>query len=303
MENIMTINRKKINYFKLVCVSTLIMSLPFNVSASTSVDSSREVLSVTMQNRSIKDVFSYIEKNSDYVFIYEGDINLNRMVDVNISNKSVEEIIKEVFSANGLSYTIKGRQVIVKNNHTNIVADRSTSVTQNSVTVRGTVTDAAGLPLPGVNIIVKGTTIGTMTDENGKFELPNAPANGVLVFSYIGYKESETNVRGQVSIVLYEDSELLNEVVVVGYGTQKKVNMTGAVSTVKVYAMEDRPITNATNALAGLAAGLSVTNSGGNVPGYEAQTIRIRGTGTLNNSDPLIVIDGMTNVSISDINP
>ena len=143
----MTINRKKINYFKLVCVSTLIMSLPFNVSASTSVDSSREVLSVTMQNRSIKDVFSYIEKNSDYVFIYEGDINLNRMVDVNISNKSVEEIIKEVFSANGLSYTIKGRQVIVKNNHTNIVADRSTSVTQNSVTVRGTVTDAAGLPL------------------------------------------------------------------------------------------------------------------------------------------------------------
>ena len=303
MENIMTINRKKINYFKLVCVSTLIMSLPFNVSASTSVDSSREVLSVTMQNRSIKDVFSYIEKNSDYVFIYEGDINLNRMVDVNISNKSVEEIIKEVFSANGLSYTIKGRQVIVKNNHTNIVADRSTSVTQNSVTVRGTVTDAAGLPLPGVNIIVKGTTIGTMTDENGKFELPNAPANGVLVFSYIGYKESETNVRGQVSIVLYEDSELLNEVVVVGYGTQKKVNMTGAVSTVKVDAMEDRPITNATNALAGLAAGLSVTNSGGNVPGYEAQTIRIRGTGTLNNSDPLIVIDGMTNVSISDINP
>lgn len=100
-----------------------------------------------------------------------------------------------------------------------------------------------------------------------------------------------------------EDNELLDEVVVVGYGTQKKVNMTGAVSSVKVGALDNRPVTNATNALAGLAAGLSVTNTGGSVPGLESPTIRIRGQGTLNNSDPLIVIDGMAGASISDINP
>ena len=102
---------------------------------------------------------------------------------------------------------------------------------------------------------------------------------------------------------LIEDSQNLDEVVVVGYGTQKKVNMTGAVASVKVDALGDRPITNATDALAGLAAGLSVTNSGGNTPGFEAQTIRIRGQGTLNDSSPLVVIDGMTGNNISDINP
>ena len=102
---------------------------------------------------------------------------------------------------------------------------------------------------------------------------------------------------------LIEDSQNLDEVVVVGYGTQKKVNMTGAVASVKVGALGDRPITNATDALAGLAAGLSVTNSGGNTPGFEAQTIRIRGQGTLNDSSPLVVIDGMTGNNISDINP
>lgn len=106
-----------------------------------------------------------------------------------------------------------------------------------------------------------------------------------------------------MTIVLNEDNELLDEVVVVGYGTQKKVNMTGAVSSVKVGALEDRPVTNATNALAGLAAGLSVTNTGGGTPGFESPTIRIRGQGTLNNSDPLVVIDGMAGASISDINP
>ena len=170
MENIMTINRKKINYFKLVCVSTLIMSLPFNVSASTSVDSSREVLSVTMQNRSIKDVFSYIEKNSDYVFIYEGDINLNRMVDVNISNKSVEEIIKEVFSANGLSYTIKGRQVIVKKNLSETVNHAKVPVVaQSTIKVQGSVKDYTDLPLAGVNVVIKCKTLGTITDVDGKF--------------------------------------------------------------------------------------------------------------------------------------
>ena len=96
---------------------------------------------------------------------------------------------------------------------------------------------------------------------------------------------------------------VLDEVVVVGYATQKKVDLTGAVSSVSVDALEDRPITNATNALAGLAAGLTVTNSGGNTPGFEAQSILVRGQGTLNNAAPLVVVDGMTGIALSDINP
>ena len=143
-----------------------------------------------------------------------------------------------------------------------------------------------------------------MTDIDGHYSIAT-PDGAILKISYIGYHVQEITVGAQskIDVQLIEDSQNLDEVVVVGYGTQKKVNMTGAVASVKVDALGDRPITNATDALAGLAAGLSVTNSGGNTPGFEAQTIRIRGQGTLNDSSPLVVIDGMTGNNISDINP
>lgn len=124
--------------------------------------------------------------------------------------------------------------------------------------------------------------------------------------SYVGYKPQEVTVspeKKEYSVTLYDDNSLLDEVVVVGYATQKKVDLTGAVSSVSADALENRPLTNATNALAGLAAGLTVTNSGGNTPGYESQSITVRGLGTLNNAAPLIVVDGMTGISLSDINP
>ncbi len=174
------------------------------------------------------------------------------------------------------------------------------------LTVKGVVKDNFGDPLIGVNVLEKGTTNGIITDADGNFTLTVASPQSVLVVSYIGYLTQEVAVKGQTSfeINLKDDVEALEEVVVVGYGSQKKVNMTGAVSTIKSDALSDRPVTNATNALAGLASGLYVSNSGGNTPGYESQTIRIRGQGTLNNSDPLIVVDGMAGgVSISDLNP
>ena len=215
--------------------------------------------------------------------------------------QKIEDIIKEVFSSNVFSYVIKGRQVIVKKaKETN----SSIPVTaQNDIVIRGTVTDHTGMPLVGVNVIVKGATIGTVTDIDGHFDLANVPKEATLLFSYIGYKSQEVKALEKLTITLSEDNELLDEVVVVGYGVQKKVNMTGAVSSVKVDALDNRPVTNATNALAGLAAGLSVSNTGGNIPGLEGPTIRIRGQGTLNNSDPLVVIDGMAGANISDINP
>lgn len=269
--------------------------------ASNPSETSEEVLTVQMQNKTLKEVFSYIEKNSSYVFIYEEAVDLEKKINVNISDKSIEDIIKEVFSSNVFSYVIKGRQVIVKKaKETN----SSIPVTaQNDIVIRGTVTDHTGMPLVGVNVIVKGATIGTVTDIDGHFDLANVPKEATLLFSYIGYKSQEVKALEKLTITLSEDNELLDEVVVVGYGVQKKVNMTGAVSSVKVDALDNRPVTNATNALAGLAAGLSVSNTGGNIPGLEGPTIRIRGQGTLNNSDPLVVIDGMAGANISDINP
>ena len=180
----------------------------------------------------------------------------------------------------------------------------SLSAFAQTIKVTGTVVDSSDEPLTGATVLVKGTQDGVSTDFNGNFTI-NAPKDGTLVVSYIGFATQEVQINGRTSItiVLNENTTVLDEVVAVGYGAQKKVNMTGAVSSVKVGALEDRPITNATSALAGLAAGLTVTNSGGNTPGYESQTIRIRGVGTTNNASPLVVIDGMPNASISDINP
>ncbi len=302
MEIIRAISRKKINYKKLACLLISIVSFSMlTVHASASSGTPGGILTVRMQNKTVKEVFSYIEKNSNYVFIYEDAVDLDKRISVNVSNKSVDEIIKEVFSANSFSYVIKGRQVIVKNK---IIGRKPSPVTsQDEIVIRGTVTDNTGMPLVGVNVVVKGTTIGTVSNIDGNFELPAAPIGSIIQFSYIGYKSKEVKAQEKISVILSEDNELLDEVVVVGYGVQKKVNMTGAVSSVKVDALDSRPITNATNALAGLAAGLSVSNTGGNVPGMESPTIRIRGQGTLNNSDPLVVIDGMAGSSISDINP
>ena len=161
-------------------------------------------------------------------------------------------------------------------------------------------------PIIGASVLLKGTTTGNITDLDGRYVIENIPAGSkTLVISYVGMKTIEVEITSSQmpAITMYSDAKVMEEVVVVGYGTQKKVNMTGAVASVSMDALADRPITNATNALAGVASGLAVSNAGGTVPGYEAQTIRIRGTGTLNNSDPLVVIDGMAGSSISDVNP
>lgn len=161
-------------------------------------------------------------------------------------------------------------------------------------------------PVIGASVLVKGTTIGSITDLDGKFEIDNIPAGSKsLVVSFVGMRTMEVAITSSnlMKIILKPDTQVMDEVVVVGYGTQKKVNMTGAVASVSMDEIANRPVTNATNALAGMASGLSVSNAGGTVPGYESQTIRIRGTGTLNNADPLVVIDGMAGASISDVNP
>lgn len=169
--------------------------------------------------------------------------------------------------------------------------------------VTGTVTDEKGETIIGANVIVKGSTIGVITDIDGNFAI-EVPANGVLQISYIGYLTQEIKIVGKTSftIQLKEDSKTLDEVVVVGYGTQKKVNLTGSVSAVDVEKMADsRPINNLSNALAGMAAGVRIS-SGKNAPGDDGATIQVRGQGTLNNSSPLVIIDGVEG-SLGSISP
>lgn len=178
--------------------------------------------------------------------------------------------------------------------HRTVVAT-SLIAQQTGRTITGTITDDKGETIIGANVMVKGTTIGSITDIDGRFTLNNVPEDAILVISYIGYKEQTIKVGSQkdFSIQMKEDSELIEEVVVVGYASQKKVNLTGSVSSVNMADIsEKRPITNLSSGLAGMAAGLSVT-SGSNIPGDDNSTLMVRGQGTLNNSDPLIIIDGV----------
>lgn len=190
---------------------------------------------------------------------------------------------------------------------TDTIATQTTAQTIAHKAISGTVTDRKGQPVIGATVKVKeDVRKNAVTDIEGNFKISDIPDSCTLQVSYIGFMPMETKVtpdKSEYSITMRVNHSVLDEVVVVGYATQKKVDLTGAVSSVSVDALEDRPITNATNALAGLAAGLTVTNSGGNTPGFEAQSILVRGQGTLNNAAPLVVVDGMTGIALSDINP
>ena len=174
-----------------------------------------------------------------------------------------------------------------------------------NITVTGTVTDDSGEPLPGVNVIVKGTTIGNSTDANGRYVIVVPDKDVTLVFSYIGFISVETEVaaRTNINIQLREDFRQIEEVVVVAYGTQKKASLTGAVSTIAAEKLENRPIANLSSSLSGLAAGVTVRQSSGN-PGSDGASILIRGPGTFNsgNRSPMIIIDGSVG-SMDSVNP
>ena len=181
---------------------------------------------------------------------------------------------------------------------------KSGGVNQQTKKVTGTVVDAAGMPIIGANIVVAGTTNGTITDFDGNFVLDGVDANSVLVVSYIGYSNFEVKVGTQdkFSITLKEDSQALEEVVVVGYGTQKKVNMTGSVSQIDSKALESRPIQNVSSGLQGMMPGVQVTSVQGR-PGQDGATIRIRGVGTLNTADPYILVDGIETGTMNSVDP
>lgn len=182
-------------------------------------------------------------------------------------------------------------------------ADAVTAITQQNKTIKGVVKDATGEAVIGANVIVKGSTTGVITDIDGNFTL-EVPDNATLQVSYIGYLPQEIKVSNQTSfdITLVEDSKTLDEVIVVGYGTQKKANLTGAVSSVNFEEQAlSRPVTTVSAALAGLSAGVQVMQTSGQ-PGSDGATIRVRGMGTLNNNDPLVLVDGMEG-SIDNVNP
>ena len=189
----------------------------------------------------------------------------------------------------GLLVAINAYSETSPNQNLNLV-----SVSQQNFTITGTVVDDKGEPLIGVNVLEKGTNNGTISDLDGRFSLNLSSKDAVIVVSYIGYKTTEVAVNGRtdISVSLKEDSETLEEVVVVGYGTQKKVNLTGSVSSVSAKDIQDVPTSNTTSLLQGRMPGLVISQNGGQA-GKEDMEVRVRGVGTFGNNNPMVIIDGV----------
>lgn len=285
-------------------LTTLFMLL-FIMHVSASVYSQTVRLSVVMQNKTMKEVLQEIESQSDYRFIYTNEtLSLDRKVNINLDNSNVKDVLDELFKGENIGYTITDKKlIIIKPTERDLSGSGKSAWMQQEITVKGTVTDHSGLPLPGVTIIIKGTTNGTITDVDGKYSLPDVPGNAILIYSFVGMKMQEVEVRGRVQLdmVLEEETIGLEEVVAIGYGVQRKSDLTGAISQVKANDMENRTITRPEQALQGKTAGVQVIQTSG-APGASA-TVRVRGYSSNSASDPLYIVDGLRVSDIGSIDP
>lgn len=277
-------------------LTTILLLFALLTATAGSIYSQSARINLKMKDASLVDIFREIERKSEFGFFFKSeDMDMNRHISIDLQNATIGEILEKVLISN-YSYRILDKNIIITKTNTNDV--------QQQKSVTGRVTDSSGGTMPGVSVIIKGTTNGTITDIDGNYRLTNVPENGMLVFSFVGMKTQEVAAAGKssINIVLKEESIGIDEVVAVGYATQKKVNMTGSVSSVKFQELAgERPITNVSSALAGLSSGVYVQQASGK-PGSDGATIRIRGVGTLNNSDPLIIIDGMEG-NLDAVNP
>lgn len=253
------------------------------------------------ENADLKEIISEIEKKADVKFTYRQKLVRGHSgITLNFADKPLHEILSAIMGP-ALSFEVIGKQIILKA----AVEERKeqpAEYIQNAV--RGRVTDENDSPLPGVNVVIKGTTTGTTTDGDGRYSLMLEDNTSVLVFSFIGYKTTEIPVGNQTTIDLKMQSDVqsLQEVVVVGYGEQKKATLTGSVTTVKGADVVQAPVTNVSNSLAGRLPGVTVVTRSGE-PGYDGSTIRIRGANTLGNNDALVVVDGIPGRSLDRIDP
>ncbi|NQD69520.1 TonB-dependent receptor [Sphingobacterium shayense] len=217
-------------------------------------------------------------------------------ISINVRNKSVPEALEELLSSRPLNYEIKGRSIaITRRNSSQLPLKKVQTGINQSRTVHGSVSDINGQPLSGISVLIKGSTKGTSTDIKGEFSLEIPNENSIIVFSSVGYKPLESSVKGktEVNVILQALSSDLDEVVVVGYGTQKKVNLTGAVSTVSAKRLADRPISNLGQGLQGLVPNLNISSANGKAG--TGSSFNIRGTGSINGGTaaPLVLVDGV----------
>lgn len=258
-------------------------------------------ITLDRKDTSLEKIFRSIEKQTDYVF-FSKDVNYDN-IDINVTNVSVETALDAAFRGLPLAYKIVGKTIVVRT--TGLPATEASEQAAADIDVTGKVTDPDGEPLPGVAVRLKGTSTGTVTDVDGNYTISVPDENAVLIFSFIGFASQEVTVGNAlvVNIKLQEETSTLDEVVVVGYGTQKKINLTGAVDVVDGEVLANRPAPNVSMLLQGIAPNMNITlDAFGGEPG-SSQNWQIRGVGSISgNTSPLILVDGVE-TNINNIDP
>lgn len=267
---------------------------------------SRVTLSLT--RASLQNFIKSVETQTSFRFTFdEKELADKKGISVVARNEPLDKVLERITAETGLEFKLVNNNIHIRLPKAYGIQQRTSlpirATAQENVTVSGRVTDTNGIGLPGVTVLLKGTTTATPTDNHGTYTITVPDGNGTLVFSYIGYQPQEIaiNNRTKIDVKLADDAKALEEVVVVGYATQKKVSMTSAVSEVKGEELARRPVSNVQQALQGQLPGLTVTDQGGG-PGKSAASMRVRGITTLSDNNPLVIVDGIEQ-RLSDVNP
>ena len=291
-------------------ISMLFMFLVLFTMQANSSYAQRTKITLDLNNVTVERLIDEIESKTDFHFVYQiKEVDLNRVVSVKANKELVTKILERIFGNTRTTHNVVDKQIFLKEREAK--AKTFKQEVQNSPVklqqlVSGVITDSDGIPLAGANVVEKGTTNGVTADFDGNFSIEVANESATLVISYIGYSTKEVPLNGQasVNIVLEESAAGLDEVVVVGYGVQKKSDITGAVSNISEEKLQSRPTANFSDALQGRSSGVQIRQSGGDLDGKFQ--IAIRGVGSVTGSnDPLIVVDGvpLVSASFSTINP
>ena len=284
----------------------LILSL-VRIQASTYSQNTK--LTLNVNNTSVEQLFNKIESVSEYRFLFESNlIDLDRKVSLNVEKKKIAEILEKVFKGTDIVYTINDRQILLVKKKEQLVPVVTNTVVklavdQDVISVSGVVKDENNMPMPGLGVVVKGTSVSTSTDMEGNFKFNSIDKNATLVFSYIGYKDQVVEVKNRsvINISMQVDISELNEVIVnYGYGKVRKADMTGATSSITSKELSKIPVTSAAEALKGRLPGVNVTSADGE-PGASIR-IRVRGGTSISQSnEPLYIVDGLIVGSIDNI--
>ena len=253
-------------------------------------------ITLRMSNVTVKQAMDELKSKSGYSFVFSSqDVDTHKNITVESDNQPLGHVISQIVAGQGLAYTIEGKTIILRK------ASAPSAQQQANKRITGVVKDANGEPVIGANIVVKGTTNGTITDMDGNFVL-DVPAGAILHVSYIGYSDKEIPVGSQtaLAISLAEDSQALDEVVVIGYGTARKIDLTGSTSSLGGEKLRVKSSPQLSTQMQGQMAGVQITRTSGDPSA--GSSIRVRGVTTLSTNDPLVIVDGVPG-SLMDIAP